>query len=162
MYLSFEEMPKSSRIWIYQSDRPFSEQEKTLIIAKLVAFCNQWHTHGTNMPSSFDLQYDQFIILAVDESGLGASGCSIDSSIRILREIESELNVNLLDSGKISYLCEDQVKVAFLPDIKKHILQGQLQKESDVFNPSVNTIADLEENWLIPARDSWLKRYFAQ
>lgn len=161
MYIPFEEMSSSSRVWVYQSDRAFSEQDKTLIISKLVAFCNQWHTHGSTMPSSFDIKYDQFIVLAVDESQLGASGCSIDSSVKVLREVENLLNVNLLDSGKIAYLTDEIVKVTFLPDIKKHILQGQLQKSSKVFNPSVNKKADLENQWLIPAQESWLKRYFA-
>ncbi|NHE59032.1 hypothetical protein [Cyclobacterium plantarum] len=162
MYLPFEDMPNEARIWVYQADRPFDEKEKTWIISKLVTFCNQWNTHGSLMPSSFDIKYDQFIILAVDESKLGASGCSIDSSVKILREIETELEINLLDSGKVSYMDAHGVKVAFLPEIRKHINEGSLQAQSKVFNPGVNKIADLENQWLIPADHSWLKKYFAK
>jgi hypothetical protein len=153
-------MPPSARIWIYQSDRPFEEQEKTWIISKLVGFCNQWNTHGVSMPTSFEIKHDRFVIMAVDESKGGASGCSIDSSIRVLREIENELQLNLLDSGKISYFGKDNIKVAMLPEIKKHIQEGELQAESKVFNPSVNTKADLDKDWVVPANRSWLKRYF--
>lgn len=162
MYLPFEDMPNEARIWVYQADRPFDEKEKTWIISKLVTFCNQWNTHGSLMPSSFDIKYDQFIILAVDESQLGASGCSIDSSVKILREIETELGINLLDSGKVSYMDDHGVKVAFLPEIRKHIHEGSLQAQSKIFNPGVNKIADLENQWLIPADNSWLKKYFAK
>ncbi|MFO7825097.1 MAG: hypothetical protein R6V72_14245 [Cyclobacterium sp.] len=162
MYIPFEEMPEEARIWVYQADRPFDEQEKTWIISKLVTFCNQWNTHGSLMPSSFDIKYDQFIILAVDESRLGASGCSIDSSVKILREIETKLSINLLDSGKVSYVDTNGVKVAFLPEIREHINKGTLQAQSKVFNPGVNKIADLENKWLIPADSSWLKKYFAK
>ncbi|AKP51484.1 hypothetical protein [Cyclobacterium amurskyense] len=161
MYVPFDEMPKDARIWVYQADRPFDEQEKTWIISKLVAFCNQWNTHGAQMPSSFDLKFDQFIILSVDESQLGASGCSIDSSVRIMREIEVKLNINLLDSGKVAYLEGENVRVAFLPDIKKHVVEGSLQSNSKMFNPSVSKIADLNDQWLIEANKSWLKKYFA-
>lgn len=162
MYIPFEEMREEARIWVYQADRPFDEQEKTWIISKLVTFCNQWNTHGSLMPSSFDIKYDQFIILAVDESRLGASGCSIDSSVKILREIETKLSINLLDSGKVSYVDTNGVKVAFLPEIREHINKGTLQAQSKVFNPGVNKIADLENKWLIPADSSWLKKYFAK
>ena len=161
MYVPFENMPKDAKIWIYQSDRPFDEQEKTWIISKLVAFCNQWNTHGAEMPSSFDLKYDQFIILSVDESQMGASGCSIDSSVRVLREIEVKLNINLLDSGKVAYLDGENVRVAFLPEIKNHVVEGSLQSTSKMFNPSVDKIADLNDQWLIEADKSWLKKYFA-
>jgi len=161
MYVPFENMPKDAKIWIYQSERPFDEQEKTWIISKLVAFCNQWNTHGAEMPSSFDLKYDQFIILSVDESQMGASGCSIDSSVRVLREIEVKLNINLLDSGKVAYLDGENVRVAFLPEIKNHVLEGSLQSTSKMFNPSVDKIADLNDKWLIEADKSWLKKYFA-
>lgn len=162
MYLPFEDMPDEARIWVYQADRPFDEKEKTWIISKLVTFCNQWNTHGSLMPSSFDIKYDQFIVLAVDESKLGASGCSIDSSVKILREIETELDINLLDSGKVSYMDSHGVKVALLPEIRKHINDGSLQAQSKIFNPGVNKIADLEKQWLIPADHSWLKKYFAK
>ncbi|GEO23146.1 hypothetical protein [Cyclobacterium qasimii] len=161
MYVPFDKMPKDSKIWIYQSDRPFDEQEKTWIISKLVAFCNQWNTHGAEMPSSFDLKYDQFIILSVDQSQMGASGCSIDSSVRVIREIEVKLNINLLDSGKVAYLEGENVKVAFLPEIKNHVVEGSLKSNSKMFNPSVNKIADLNDKWLIEAEKSWLKKYFA-
>jgi len=161
MYVPFENMPKDAKIWIYQSDRPFDEQEKIWIISKLVAFCNQWNTHGAEMPSSFDLKYNQFIVLSVDESQLGASGCSIDSSVRVLREIEVKLNINLLDSGKVAYLDGENVRVAFLPEIKNHVVEGSLQSTSKMFNPSVNKIADLNDKWLIEADKSWLKKYFA-
>ncbi|WP_375585035.1 hypothetical protein [Cyclobacterium xiamenense] len=161
MYVPFEQMSEEARIWVYQADRPFEEEEKTWIISKLVSFCNQWNSHGTQLPTSFDIKYDQFIVLAVEEGAFGASGCSIDSSVRALREIETQLSINLLDSGKVSYLDGKGVNVAFLPEIKMHVQEGHLRPTSKVFNPGVNKIADLKNQWLIPAESSWLKKYFA-
>lgn len=160
MYIPFERMPETARIWIYQSTRRFSTEEKEFVTERLTAFCNQWNTHGALIPSSFDIQYDQIIILSVDESRLGASGCSIDSSVRTLREIEQKLEVNLLDQGKVSFINKGNVVTSKFQEIKDYIQAGNLQEETPVFNPMVQKKEDLVENWLIPAKDSWLKKYF--
>jgi hypothetical protein len=160
MYIPFKEMPETARIWIYQSNRKLNKEEKEFLMGKLTAFCDQWNTHGALMPSSFDLLHDQFIILAVDESKLGASGCSIDSSVRTLREIEQRLGVNLLDQGKISFIEDGNVITSKLQEIKEYIHGGNLKEETPVFNPMINKKEDLSEKWLIPANESWLKKFF--
>lgn len=160
MYIPFEEMPNTARVWVYQSTRKFSPQEKELVVSKLSQFCRQWNTHGNSMPSSFNIQYDQIIILSVDESNLGASGCSIDSSVRTLREIEQQLDLNLLDQGKVSFIDRGNVITGKFQEIKDFIRSGNLTEDTHVFNPMVNRKQDLEEKWLIPARESWLNKYF--
>ena len=160
MYIPFEEMPDTARVWVYQSNRKFSPEDLNYITERLTAFCNVWNTHGNLMPTSFDLPYEQFIVLAVDEAQLGASGCSIDSSVKVLKEIESELGLDLLDHGKVSFVNEGEVVNSKLPEVKNHIESGNLKEETPVFNPVVNRKVDLSEKWLIPAGDSWLKRYF--
>ena len=161
MYIPFNEMPASSRIWVYQSDRPFDNSEIDWIQNLLTSFCEGWNTHGQGMPTSFEIMYDQFILLGVDEKDLGPSGCSIDSSVRIIRSIEEKIGVNLLDSGKVSFLSEKKVTVNRLAEVRLSISRGLLHPETPVFNPIVNTKSDLTEKWIIPAKDSWLKRYFA-
>lgn len=161
MYLPFEKMPESARIWVYQSNRKFTPEEIAYASARLTAFCEQWNTHGALMPSSFELLHDQFIVLAVDESKLGASGCSIDSSVRTLREIEQKLNISLLDQGKVSFISDGQVITSKLQEVKDYIKAGNLQEDTRIFNPLINRKEDLSEKWIIPAKDSWLKKYFA-
>ncbi|WP_460538051.1 hypothetical protein [Echinicola sediminis] len=153
-------MSDSSRIWVYQSNRKFTPEEIDLIESRLTVFCDEWNTHGSLMPTSFDIKYDQFIVLSVDESNLGASGCSIDSSVRVLRELDEVLNVNLLDQGKISFLSKDEVTTSSLGEIKEFIQSGELTANTQVFNPVIQKKEDLESNWLIPASKSWLNRYF--
>ncbi len=160
MYIPFEKMSVTSRVWVYCASRAFTEEEKTWMLPKLVSFCNQWNTHGTLMPTSFEIKHDQFIILSVDESNMGASGCSIDSSVRILREIEQQIKVDILDAGKIAYLRDNHVEVIKLPALKSMINEGKLKPETLVFNPSINNKGELEEDWLMPAKESWLNRYF--
>lgn len=162
MYIPFEKMPDTARVWIYQSSRKFSPEEIEFITEKLTSFCDKWNTHGNLMPASYSIAYDQIIILSVDESNLGASGCSIDSSVRALRELEQKLEVNLLDQGKVSFIEDGKVVTGGLREVKDYIHAGNLQEETTVFNPMVNNKKDLAERWLIPARDSWLKKYFVR
>jgi hypothetical protein len=162
MYIPFDQMPLYSRIWMYQADRKFSSEEKKLIVQQLTNFCQQWNTHGTSMPTSFDIRYDQIILLAVDESQLSASGCSIDSSVRTIKEIEERLNINLLDHGKISFMnSNDELEVTSAFSVKAKIQEGAIVAETPVLNPMVNKIEDLSSHWKIQARESWLKKYFS-
>jgi hypothetical protein len=162
MYLEFDQMPPHSRIWVYQSDRDFTLEETEWISSQLEVFCNQWNTHGSVMPTSFSIKFNQVIVFSVDESRLGASGCSIDSSVRILREIEEKLGVNLLDQGKVGFLEEkDRLAVNSVFKIKESISSGKLQPETLVLNPLVREKRDLENKWLINAKDSWLNKFFA-
>lgn len=161
MYLEFAQMPAHARIWVYQSDRKFKQDEVTWIESHLKNFCENWNTHGAKMPTSFTLKFDQVIIFSVDESQLGASGCSIDSSVRILREIEQKFGVNLLDQGKVGFLADqNNLTVNSVFGIKSSLQQGFIQPETLVLNPLVKEKADLEHRWLVSAKDSWLNKFF--
>jgi len=160
MYIPFEQMPSQARVWVYQADRRLDDQEMKAIREDLEKFCDQWNTHGSKMPTSFDIKYNQFLILAVDESQLGASGCSIDSSVKKLRELEAKYNLSLLDKGKIPFLDDQEVFTISLPGVKSTIAEGKLDKDTLIFNPLVDKKQDLDEKWLIPAKESWLKKFF--
>lgn len=160
MYLPFEQMPEYSRVWVYQADHKFSDSEAQLVRERLSRFCEGWNTHGNLMPTSFDLVEDQILVLAVDESSLGASGCSIDSSVRTLRELESLLDTNLTDQGKIG-LKQPGGEMTVIPalGVKARVTAGEINPETAVINPLIRTKADLKNMWQ-PVRNSWLNRYF--
>jgi hypothetical protein len=161
MYIPFDKMPLHSRIWVYQADRKFSPTEKDFIVEQLTQFCEHWNTHGAKMPSSFDIKFNQIIVLAVDESQLSASGCSIDSSVRTLRKIENHLQINLLDQGKLAYVKANQeLEVMPALSVKSKILEGKILEETLILNPLVKDIAGLSKDWKINAKESWLKKFF--
>ncbi|MCL6258619.1 hypothetical protein M3O96_05940 [Aquiflexum sp. TKW24L] len=161
MYKPFDQMPSDARIWTYTSTRKFDNKELEIISSRLSKFCEQWNTHGALMPTSYDIRFDQVIILAVDESQLGASGCSIDSSVRLLREIETEMNIDLLNQGKVSFLNEaNNLEVNPILGIKSKVTTGILHAETIVLNPVIQRKSDLEKNWKISAKESWLNKFF--
>lgn len=154
-------MPGHARIWTYTSNRKLEKKELDILSSRLSVFCEQWNTHGALMPTSFEIRFDQVIILAVDESQLGASGCSIDSSVRLLRDIETEFGIDLLNQGKVSFLHgENNLEVNNLLGIKSKVKEGILKAETIVLNPVVQSKSDLEKNWKIKAKESWLNKFF--
>lgn len=160
MYLPFEQMPEYSRVWVYQADQKLSEADEKLVRDRMRSFCEGWNTHGNLMPTSFDLFESQILILAVDESNLGASGCSIDSSVRTLRELEKAININLTDQGKIS-LKKPSGEMNVIPalGVKSRVTSGEINLQTEVINPMVRVKADLQNLWQ-PIRNSWLNKYF--
>jgi hypothetical protein len=160
MYVPFEEISEDSRVWVYQAARQFSEQEKELITSKLSVFCDGWNTHGNRMPTSFQILDNQILVMAVDESGLGASGCSIDSSVRALRELENELENNITDQGKVTFKSSSgEITVASALGIKSKVTSGEIDSQTLVINPQVQSKKELESVWIL-AGNSWLNRYF--
>ena len=154
-------MPGHARIWTYTSNRKLEKKELDILSSRLSVFCEQWNTHGALMPTSFEIRFDQVIILAVDESQLGASGCSIDSSVRLLRDIETKFGIDLLNQGKVSFLYgENNLEVNNLLGIKSKVKEGILKAETIVLNPVVQSKSDLEKNWIIKAKESWLNKFF--
>lgn len=160
MFVPFSSMPESSRVWLYQSERKLRPDEVDFIVDKLTGFCKGWNVHGNPLPTSFEILDQQIIVLAVDESQAGASGCSIDSSVRTLREIETQLQVDLTNSGKVSFKSvEGSIKVAPALGIKSKVLAGEIQAETPIINPMIQTKADLSAIW-ISAGNSWLNKFF--
>ncbi len=160
MYLPFDQMPEYSRVWVYQADLKFSESDEKALRDRMKSFCEGWNTHGNLMSTSFDIVENHILILAVDESNLGASGCSIDSSVRTLRELENTLNINLTDQGKISLRrSTGEMKVISALGVKSKVTSGEIDLQTEVINPMIRVKADLQNLWQ-PVRNSWLNKYF--
>ncbi|MDX1602129.1 MAG: ABC transporter ATPase, partial [Salinimicrobium sediminis] len=96
MYVPFDTLPESSRVWIYQANRSFTDAELEEIEPKLQTFIQQWTAHGANLKASFEIKYKRFIILALDQKMNVATGCSIDESVRFIQQLEQDYNVDLL------------------------------------------------------------------
>ncbi len=158
MFIPFEELNSESRIWIYQSNRLFSDQEKKEISERLNTFCTSWEVHGQALPTSFEIKYNQFIILAADESNLKASGCSIDSSVRLIKEIEGLYKVDLFDRLNIAFRKENELETCNINTFKLLLSEGKVNGSTLVFNNMVTIKKDLNDKWEVPVTESWHKQ----
>ncbi|MBX2944457.1 MAG: hypothetical protein KF725_01385 [Cyclobacteriaceae bacterium] len=159
MFVPFNTLPDSARVWIYQSTRKFTAQEQNTISTTLHAFTSQWSAHNQPLKSSFAVLHDHFIVLAVDESNTGASGCSIDSSVAVVRQLCNQLQVDLLNRTTVMFLVNHQVMPVAMADLKKTHEEGLWNSETIVMDNTVPTKGRLLSDWMRKANETWLKRY---
>ncbi|RDC56350.1 ABC transporter ATPase [Pedobacter chinensis] len=150
-----------SRVWIYQSNRKFTSQEESEILNKLASFTNQWKAHGNELLAKAEIRYGFFIILTVDETQANVTGCSIDSSVRLIKEIEQEYNVDLFNRFNMAYKVDNDVVVNNKEDFETLINIKKINPETIVFNNMVQNLAELETKWEVPFKNSWHSTVFA-
>jgi hypothetical protein len=159
MFVKFENLPSHSRVWIYQSNRKFTTQEVEFITEKAILFTNQWTKHGSDLQGSFVIKYNQFLILAVDEGFNNVSGCSIDSSVRFVKELEKFMGVDMMNKMNISFKDDDHINIVTISDFKEFIKSNKITSETIVFNNMISTKEELETQWEVSVNNSWHKRF---
>ncbi len=159
MLVDFKSLPESSRVWIYQSNRSFSESELEDIHSKLNTFIQNWTAHGSDLQAGFIIKYRRFIIIGLNQSLNTATGCSIDASVHFIQQLEKEYNVDLMDKMNVSFKQGEYIAYKSLLDFKKMAKEKAVSKNTIVFNNLVTNIAELNENWEVPASESWHNRF---
>jgi hypothetical protein len=149
-----------SRLWVYQSNRSFDANEREEINNLLATFVSQWAAHGSQLSAAYDLPYDQFIVLAVDERQAMASGCSIDSSVNLIRQIEVKYGLTLLDRSLVAFLDKEALNIIPFNKSKANIENGLIKKDTIIFNNAVASVGEWKTNWKQQASDSWMARFF--
>jgi hypothetical protein len=160
MLIPFEKLPLESKIWIYQSNRKFSEAEFSEIEADIISFLEKWEAHSVALECSYQLKYNRFIIIAVNQEVQVATGCSIDSSVQFIQKLEQKYNVDLLDKMNVTFKNGEHIAHKTLVDFKKMAKEKAVTGNTIVFNNLVNTIEEYNESWEVPAMDSWHSRFF--
>ncbi len=161
MYTDFDKLPDTARVWVYQANRPLADGETKAIEEALQPALNQWAAHGQPLLASAKVINNRFVVVGVDEGYNLPSGCSIDASVRTLRQIGQQVDVDFFDRSAAIQLTDGSVKTFALPVLKSAVTDGSLVPDTTVFNTLVKTKAEFLAAWQIRAKDSWLKRYFA-
>ena len=145
-----------SKVWIYQSNRIFSIDESVEIDATLQNFASSWKSHGATVKGFGKLFFGAFIVLIADETHAGVSGCSTDSSVRIIKEMEKKYAVELFNRQILAFEVNDHLQFIPLNQIQNAIADNIISGETIYFNNPVLTKQELEENWIIQLKNSWL------
>lgn len=160
MYVPFETLPEESRIWIYQSNRKFSEEEVTEIDESLKTFLEGWAAHGAPLEASYQLKYNRFIVIAINQEVQAATGCSIDASVQFIQALEQKFSVDLLDKMNVTFKLGEHIAYKTLIDFKKMAKEKAVSANTIVFNNLVNTVGEWQDYWEVPAGESWHSRFF--
>ncbi len=151
-----EDFDARSRVWIYQCSRLFLLSEVYAIEEMLNQFTAGWQSHGAPVKGYATLLYGQFILLMADETATGVSGCSTDSSVRLIKSIEERFGVQLFDRLSLAFLINGKVQLLPLSQLTYAVSNGFIKADTLYFNNTVQTKAELLQNWLIPVQKSWL------
>ena len=167
MYTDFNTLPDHARVWVYQANRPLSNAEVLEIDTTLQTSLSTWAAHGQPLLASARVVENRFVVVGVDEGYNLPSGCSIDASVRTLREIGQQFDrgngpLDFFDRSAAVRNTDGEVRIYPLPTLKAAVADGLITPDTTVFNTLVKTKAEFLADWQIRAADSWLKRYFGK
>jgi len=146
----------NSHVWIYQSDRPFTFAEAIRIEETLKNFAQSWKSHGTPIKGYANLILNQFVVFMADETASGVSGCSTDSSVRIVKNIEKDFQVNMFDRQMLAFIIEEKIHLLPLSQINTSLESGFITTNTLFFNNTILTKEEWLNKWIIPVKNSWL------
>ena len=147
-----------SKVWIYQSSRLFLISEALEMESMLEDFVFNWKSHGTPVKGFANLFFGQFIILMADETATGVSGCNTDSSVRLIRDIEKKFNADLFNRQSLAFIVNDKIQQIHLAQLNYALKNNFINGDTLYFNNTILTKEELENNWIIPLKNSWLKK----
>lgn len=157
--MDWQQLPSHSRVWIYQSDRFFTEDENAEIKNRADEFVSGWSSHGAQLSAAIELFHRLFVVVFVDEEKAAASGCSIDKSMSFIKEIENKYQLKLTDRLRFAFLNNERVEEGPLSGLKEMLEKGSIRSNSLMFDNLMTNKKDFELSWLKTFSESWYKNY---
>ncbi len=153
-----ENLHATSRVWVYQSSRLFTLTEALQIEDMLASFVDAWQSHGNEVTGYGNLLFGQFIVFIADETHSGVSGCSTDSSVRLIKTIEQTFKVDMFDRQTLAFVVKDKIQLLPLSQLNYALENAFINLDTIYFNNLVATKQELLNKWMIPLKDSWLMK----
>ncbi len=150
-----------SKVWIYQCNRDFTKMEAEEIKSVLNNFASSWTSHGAKVKGFATLLLETFIMFMADESATGVSGCSTDSSVRVVKEIENNYNVELFNRQLLAFWVDNKIVQIPLNELHTALSNQFISPETLYFNNTILSKKEIEEKWLTKLKYSWLSNKLA-
>ncbi len=157
--MTWEELPDHARVWIYSASRQLSDEEQAKLRQHLSRFTAQWTAHRKDLAAFGDVWHGRFVLLAVDESRAGASGCSIDASVHFLQQLGRELDVDFFDRMTFFADAGNGFRAYTKEAFEEAYKRGELTAETLVVDPLVDSKRRVNQEFVKPLRESWHARF---
>lgn len=141
--IPFEQLDDQAKLWSYQSDRLLTDTEVSWIQDQLKPFLLEWAAHGTKLKAYGDVLNHAHLILVVDESDHNASGCSIDASVRFIKQLENELGISFFNRLKMLAETDEGQRYISFAEL------DSLPKQAMVYNNMVNSVGAFRNSWKV-------------
>lgn len=153
-----QDFSSNSRVWVYQSSRLLSFSEALEMEAHLEQFTGQWLAHGAPVKAYGNLLFGQFVVLMADETATTVSGCSTDSSVRFVKELGEKFKIDFFERNNLAFVIKDKIQLLPLSQLSYAYSNNFIDGDTLYFNNLVLNKQQLEDDWLIPVKDSWLAK----
>ena len=152
----FKQLPDDARLWIFTAGRELDAGEEDRLLSEVDSFLPAWTAHRVELEAARDWRYGRFLFVAVDESAVGASGCSIDALVRFLKSIGDRLGVVMVDNAPVLYRDGGEIKRVTRPEFRELAENGAVTAGTVVFNNTLTRVGELRNSsWEVPASESW-------
>lgn len=153
----FDSLPDASRVWIFGSDRPLTEEGTAALLRGVDDHLASWKAHGEPLTVSSQLRDGRFLVVAVDQSTTGATGCSIDGLFRVLQGLEPVVGANLVGGGRVFYRGAEGVVLSTTRDQLPALVEsGAITKNTVVFDTSLTDLGNFRSGFEKRAKESWI------
>ena len=144
---------------IFPASRSINHEEKLDIFMKIKDFLTSWKAHGNPLQFNVCIEYEQFIIIRVDENIEPASGCSLDALNNFIQKIEQKYQLGLFDRMKAIFLENNILKTLKLKDFRNALTDKKISTDILIFDFSPNNEEEFSKRFLLPLKESWAKDY---
>ena len=153
----FETLPDAARVWIFGSDVPLSDAGSTALLSVVDEYLAAWKAHGQPLTVGSQLRDARFLVIAVDQSTAGATGCSIDGLFRILQQTGPTVGANLVGGGRVFYRgAESVVQSTTREQLAGLVAAGTITKDTVVFDTSITDLGTFRSGFEKRAKESWI------
>ncbi len=156
MFTPFNDLPSHARVWIYQADRLLDDTQVSVLENAGREFAETWTAHQQALLAGVAVLQHLFLVIGLDESASGASGCSIDASAKFVREMGRRLDVNFLDRMSVAVKDGKSLRIVKGADLSGMVESGSVTSHAVTFNNLVGTKGQMETEWEVPVKESWV------
>jgi len=156
-------MPETARLWVYGFDRDLSSVHTEEVAGALDAFIAQWHSHEVPVVGAYAILDNRFVLV----SGFcedGISGCSADSSVQVIKDLNNKLGVNALNTSLVHFRgSSGAISSVSRESFQEIVNRGDVTGETAVFDLTIHTIKEFREQTIEKSfADSWHSRAFSR
>jgi len=150
-----------SRVWVYTASRRLTDTEAEFTRQQTAAFLQTWTAHNQALLAKSELIDNQLLLLVVDETQAGASGCSIDKSVHFLEQLGQHLGLDWFERMRFGWVdAAGELYFADRAEFAALRQAGTITDSTLVVNTLVQKRGELADQWLIPYAQSWHRRLF--
>jgi hypothetical protein len=141
---------------VFGASDALDAEHAAVLLRSVDDYLSQWSAHGFPLSCAREWRDGRFLVVGVDQSTAGASGCSIDALFRTLHALERSLGTSMVAGGRVFYRdsagavqCVDRATYA------ARVRDGAVHGETPVFDTTLTSAADYRSHFERAAASSW-------